>query len=280
MTRILTYSDLELPRANIERIIRTTMAKNPATSPLTEGPTSASSATTPSSAAVSLSKDAKLAITKAATLFISYLTSIGIDVANANKQKMLTHEHVYTALVEAGFGTEWVEEVSRRVKEAVLAKKESTSIKGKRSQPHDMDTGETGLLASDANHPEGLAGEEDEETQYGGQLSGEDDDEEDDDEEEDDDDSLTVASSEQEILQDTLGSFNTDQQSADEVEERTTTTTRMTTILLFRACSCCQPIANTLWDFCVYAVQWWVRVRGFPSVFVSRYPKQQQLQHY
>ena len=50
-----------------------------------------------------LSKDAKLAFLHATTLFVSYLTSQGIDLASNHGLKTLTHEHVMQALRECGW---------------------------------------------------------------------------------------------------------------------------------------------------------------------------------
>lgn len=75
----LTYVDLELPQASIVRSIKAVCAALPPAQTASNTPSDTNNAG--SSSDWSLQKDAKLAITKAATVFISYLTAAAIDIA-------------------------------------------------------------------------------------------------------------------------------------------------------------------------------------------------------
>lgn len=97
MSKILTYSDVELPRAIIQRFVR-------------------ASTSSPDGTLMVISKDAKLAFLHAATLFVSYLTSHGVDVASNHAYKTLTHEHVIQALEECGWES-WTRRVADAVRE-------------------------------------------------------------------------------------------------------------------------------------------------------------------
>lgn len=92
MSRILTYTDVELPRAATQRLI----------------------CAAPAASTLSHQKDAKLAISKAATLFVSYLTAGALDVASGMRVKMISHEHVLQAIVVAGWAP-WVDELGDRI---------------------------------------------------------------------------------------------------------------------------------------------------------------------
>lgn len=94
MSRILTYTDIELPRATTQRLI----------------------CAAPAASTMCHKKDAKLAISKAATLFVSYLTAGALDVASSMRVKMVSHEHVLQALVVAGW-TQWVDQLGNRITE-------------------------------------------------------------------------------------------------------------------------------------------------------------------
>lgn len=102
MSKILTYSDVELPRAIIQKLIR-------------------SAVSSPDGTSMGVSKDAKLAFLHAATLFVSYLTSHGIDAASSQNLKTLTLEHVLQALRECGW-----ESWTQRVTDAVLEYQKQT----------------------------------------------------------------------------------------------------------------------------------------------------------
>lgn len=102
MSNILTYSDVELPRAIVQKLIRSTVSS-------------------PDGTSMGVSKDAKLAFLHAATLFVSYLTSHGVDAASSQDLKILTHEHVLQALRECGW-----ESWTQRVTDAVLEYQKQT----------------------------------------------------------------------------------------------------------------------------------------------------------
>lgn len=71
----LIYADLELPKTTVQKIIRS--VPHPSTTLASDD----------KEASWSIQKDAKTAIGRAATLFISYLTAASIDVCNNNSMR-------------------------------------------------------------------------------------------------------------------------------------------------------------------------------------------------
>ena len=118
MSKILTYSDVELPRAIIQKLIRSAISTSDGTP-------------------MGVSKDAKLAFLHAATLFVSYLTSHGIDAASSQDLKILTHEHIIQALKDCGW-----ESWTQKVTDAVLE--------------YQKQTGRTRLVKDDLEDMEGV----------------------------------------------------------------------------------------------------------------------------
>ncbi|KAI8336851.1 histone-fold-containing protein [Choanephora cucurbitarum] len=70
-----SIEDNELPKANVTRVLKTALPPGTA-----------------------LQKDAKLAVSKAATVFINYLSSVANDVAKGANHKTITAADVFTAL--------------------------------------------------------------------------------------------------------------------------------------------------------------------------------------
>lgn len=97
MSKILVYSDIELPRTIIHKLTRPTV-------------------TSPDGTPLAVAKDAKLAFIRASTLFVSYLTSHSIDAASSHDVKTLTHEHVIQALKDCGWES-WTQRISDSVLE-------------------------------------------------------------------------------------------------------------------------------------------------------------------
>ncbi|KAI9332413.1 histone-fold-containing protein [Pilaira anomala] len=70
-----TIEDNELPKANVTRVLKTALPPGTA-----------------------LQKDAKLAVSRAATVFINYLSSIANDVAKGANHKTISAPDVFKAL--------------------------------------------------------------------------------------------------------------------------------------------------------------------------------------
>lgn len=85
MTRV-HFSDVELPRASIQRIIKDA----------TDGQF--------------VQKDAKLAFGKATTIFVSYLTAVAMENAKSSGHKTLNTQHIWSALEIMGYG-DWRQEL-------------------------------------------------------------------------------------------------------------------------------------------------------------------------
>ena len=83
MTRTVAIQELELPRNAIVKLIKNS----------TEGKL--------------LQKDAKTAVSRAATYFVSYLTATAQEQATAAGQKTVGANHLYTALEDIGW-SEWI----------------------------------------------------------------------------------------------------------------------------------------------------------------------------
>lgn len=84
--------DLNLPQASVLRIIKDSLPEN-----------------------VTIVKDVKAALAKAASMFILYITSQSIQVSQNAKRKTLLPQDVLDALEEADFG-EYVEPIKKALK--------------------------------------------------------------------------------------------------------------------------------------------------------------------
>ncbi|KAJ1905185.1 Sequence-specific DNA binding [Tieghemiomyces parasiticus] len=85
--------DLDMPKTVITRVIKGV---------LPEG--------------MSVASDSRLAVTKATTVFISYISSMANDLARSKNHKTITAQHVYQALEEAEF-EEYVPDIRALVEE-------------------------------------------------------------------------------------------------------------------------------------------------------------------
>ncbi|KAJ1993571.1 hypothetical protein H4R33_000631 [Dimargaris cristalligena] len=103
---VTTIEDLDMPRAIIVRLVK---------SVLPDG--------------FGISSDSKLAITKATTVFISYIAAMASDVAKSTGHKTITVQHVYKALEEAEFEeyiTQIMSSMDGRTKQTRLKKTNTT----------------------------------------------------------------------------------------------------------------------------------------------------------